>query len=335
MKHTHTFLILWISSIFFLTNCIKKEEVLGTQIVTAKAGFKMETLDYSSKRLNLIKDPLTIHVKFNQEITTIFKIISSSGATKKYQQTGREINQVWRGGHDGLQFFKAGDTCFVELSFYGIDEKIQDTLILEKAFNFKDKHMVDFTNDFESFGKWIQGDNKIGTLENKSIAPIQGKKYLTLEGTASSNSVYVGGLWLGDLDDNPMKLMSGNNISENPSDIWFNIYAYGTGDESSEVYFTMFEKDYAKKIESSGGITDDGIQVKITFEHQGWKLFSFKYSDIPFKTYNALTGNNKREPNLITILDIALQSTTQGGTAKAMIDFPIITQGGPFDPSKY
>lgn len=154
MKHTHTFLVLWISSLLFLTNCVKKEEVLGTQIVTAKAGFKMETLDYSSKRLNLIKNPLTIHVKFNQEITTIFKIISSSGATKKYQQTGREINQVWRGGHDGLQFFKAGDTCFVELSFYGIEEKIQDTLILEKAFNFKDKHVVDFINDFESYGKW-------------------------------------------------------------------------------------------------------------------------------------------------------------------------------------
>lgn len=152
---------------------------------------------------------------------------------------------------------------------------------------------------------------------------------------ASSNSVYVRGLWLGDLGNNPMTLVSGNSISENPTDVWFNIYAYGTGDESSEVYFTMFEKDYDAPIASSGGITDDGIQIKITFEHQGWKLVSFKYSDIPFKTYNALTGNNKREPNRITILDIALQSTTQGGTAKAMIDFPIITQGGPFNPSKY
>ena len=71
MKHTHTFLFLWISSLFFLTNCVKKEEMLGTQIVTAKAGFKMETLAFSSKRLNLIKDPLTINVKF--KLGTIIK----------------------------------------------------------------------------------------------------------------------------------------------------------------------------------------------------------------------------------------------------------------------
>lgn len=324
-----------ITSGIFLTNCVEKEEILGTKISVAQAGFEIESMNLSSKTPNLTEKPLTIHAKFNQEVTTIIDIISSSGARKKYQITGKEINQNWVGGHNDLQFFKTGDTCFIELSFYGIEEKIQDTLIIEKAFDFNIKDIVNIsTNDFEEQGNWSKHD--IATLTDKSVPSIQGHQYLKLEGTAESNSVYVGGIWLGSPNDNPMRLGSGDSISKQPDEVWFNIYAYGTEDETSEVFFTMFEKDYDAPISgTSEGLTDDGIQTRITFDHKGWKLFSFRYADIPFKTYNALTGNNKREPHRITLLDIALQSSVQGGSAKAIIDFPIITQGGPFDPSKY
>lgn len=86
----------------------------------------------------------------------------------------------------------------------------------------------------------------------------------------------------------------------------------------------MFENDhgYAKN-------TDDGIQLKITVAHQGWKLISRRYSDIPFKTFNATTGNNLREPHKIILLDFGLQTKSKGKHAKVIIDYPCITVGGP------
>jgi hypothetical protein len=142
----------------------------------------------------------------------------------------------------------------------------------------------------------------------------------------------VGGASLGFWTQEPMTLISGQEISSNPDNVWFNVYVYGTGDSNTELYITMFEDEgvlYGAKT------TDDGLQVKIVPDHTGWKLFSYKYADIPFKTFNATTGNNTREPHRIVLWDIALQTKEAGQKGKVMLDLPIMTVGGPFDPSKY
>ena len=91
---------------------------------------------------------------------------------------------------------------------------------------------------------------------------------------------------------------------------------------------------FKNQVTSANQVTEPR-KTQLTFEHQGWKLLSFKYADIPFKTYNATTGNNIREPHRIVLWDIGLQVKTAGNSASAIIDFPIMTIGGPFDPSKY
>lgn len=250
--------------------------------------------------------------------------------------SGQESIQNWRGGHNGLQFFNTGDSCLVELSFYGSDMVERDTIVINKAFDFKTDDVLDvFPNNFDTSvnGGWWFGPIK--KAKDPAIKPIQGSDYLYLEGTAPSASVYVGGASYGAWSSSPIRMFSselGDTVSASSDQVWFNVYAYGTGDTESELYITLFEDD-GKQGQAKN--TFDGIQVKLTFEHQGWKLFSFKYSDIPFKTFNATEGNNIREPHRIVLWDVALQVKTAGNSASGIIDFPIMTVGGPFDPSKY
>ena len=66
----------------------------------------------------------------------------------------------------------------------------------------------------------------------------------------------------------------------------------------------------------------------------GWKLFSFKYSSIPFATNKFFGGNGNKinEPQSVSLIDFNLE-TDFPGNHFAHLDFPIITYGGPFDPT--
>ncbi len=329
------FIGLFVSGVLMTTGCAKKEDVLGTDIKSAESGFTVDNFTVSTKKPDFTKDTVNISAKFNQEVTSTLVIKSlTSGAIKKMTITGTEISESWRGGHQGNQFFNTGDVCTVELSVYGAEDILRDTIVINQGYDFKADNVYNlFPNGFEDAG--ATGDwwfSSVATVTDASIKPIQGKQYIKFEGKAASGSVYIGGGSYGAWSSDPIKLVSGESAPENPDDVYFNVYAYGTGDTETELFITMFEDD-GKQGEAKN--TDDGIQIKVTFEHEGWKLLNFKYSDIPFKTYNATTGNNVREPHRFVLLDIALQTTTAGGYGKAIIDFPIITVGEPFDPSKY
>lgn len=330
---------LLISGTLIATSCVKKEDVLGTNIKLASSGFNIEEFSISTESPDFTTDTLTISAKFNEEVTAILNIKSiTSGASKKITITGTEISEKWRGGHNGLQFFNTGDSCVVEMSVYGSDEVMTKSLVINTGFDFKTDDVYDaFPNGFE-FASITSGqgawwfNSVVSTVNDQSISPIQGNKYLKLEGNSPSSGVYVGGCSYGAWTRKPIRLISGDTVSVTSDEVWFNVYAYGTGDTETELYFTMFE-DEGKDFNAKN--TDDGVQVKLTFEHIGWKLFSYRYADIPLKTFNATTGNNIREPHRMVLWDIGLQTKTAGNYAKAIVDFPIITTGGPFDPSKF
>lgn len=205
---------------------------------------------------------------------------------------------------------------------------VEGTTGLEKCYFYDQSLIASDTfnlqgNDFEGAdGAWWFGSGV--TKNDNSIHSIHGEKYLLFEGKSPESSVYITGASFGNWGASPIRLTSGNNAPTNPDDVYFNVYVYGIGDQESELYITMFENDhgYAKN-------TDDGIQLKITVAHQGWKLISRRYSDIPFKTFNATTGNNLREPHKIILLDFGLQTKSKGKHAKVIIDYPCITVGGP------
>lgn len=318
----------------FLTNCVQKDDLLGTEIKSPQSGFKVEKFEISTNRDFTQEEGIDFDMKFNQDVTSVLTITSlTSGAVKKMTSSGQELTQKWRGGHNGLQFFNTGDTCSVELSFYGSDTIRKKTIVINKAFDFKTDDVLNvFPNNFDDAAKAGWWFSAVKQAINPEVKPIQGADYLYLKGTSSSASVYVGGGSFGAWGSSPLRMISGDTVSVESDQMWFNVYAYGTGDTETELYITLYEDDGNQ---GQAKNTDDGIQVKLTFEHQGWKLLSFKYADIPFKTYNATTGNNIREPHRIVLWDIGLQVKTAGNSASAIIDFPIMTIGGPFDPSKY
>ncbi|MCP4521366.1 MAG: hypothetical protein GY827_06705 [Cytophagales bacterium] len=317
------------------SGCIEKsDDVIGTEVKSAGAGFEMTEYSVSTKTPDFTDSPLSFNMKFNQEVTSTITIKGlNSGTTKTISSTGQDITTTWRGGHDDSDaiFFKDGEVCVAEVFVFGKGIIKTDTITINKSFDFQVDEAYDvFPNGFESSSGWAF--SPIASVRDTAVTPIQGTRYLKMTGTAASNSVFVGWASNGSFAQDPIALVSGDEAPSSPDEVWFNIYAYGTGDTESEVYFTMFEKDYDDR---AGKNTDDGIQARLTFDHTGWKLFSFKYADIPFKTFNATTGNNTREPNRMILWDVALQTVNQGGSASAIMDFPIITVGGPFDPSKY
>ncbi len=82
---------------------------------------------------------------------------------------------------------------------------------------------------------------------------------------------------------------------------------------------------------------DDAFVAKITLNHKGWKLFSFKYSSL-LPSINAAfggSGNKIMEPNRVTILNLVLtKKSDPDSPVELYFDHPIFTVGGPFDPSK-
>jgi hypothetical protein len=87
---------------------------------------------------------------------------------------------------------------------------------------------------------------------------------------------------------------------------------------------------------------DDGVQYELPTDHDGWKLFSTRYSDIPFAGYCNQEGGEgfgcgpkKYDPNRIDLIAMSFESDSPEQKAKAAVEYIIFTIDEPFDPTKF
>lgn len=338
-----------ISLLLGALGCSGEEEILGTGVKPVSSDFKWENheVQLAAKSFDFTDISTAFHldVDFGEEITSVLTIEGlESKAQKQFVNTASQLtssNTTWKGGQDEpvSTFFKEGEKVVVKLEAYGTSDVYYDTIVIEKAQAFADisTDMKGANLNFDpgsasTFTWWIKAG--VGDLEDSSLPKID-DQYLVMEGTAPSNSVYVGGASYGGWNGPYIKQMNGDPLSSDPSQLYFNIYVYGTGDTDSELYFNFYEADGDHV--GSNAKTDDAVQLKIVPSHKGWKLLSYKYSDLPFSTYapGGGSGNKIHEPHKIALIDIALQATSQGGSAKVVVDYPFFTINQPFDPSRY
>lgn len=140
----------------------------------------------------------------------------------------------------------------------------------------------------------------------------------------------------------------------NPDEVFFNIYVYSPvsrpatrlvaviAETDLESDFPSFDVDgpavlgaFLRKDATPQRLEHDRKLLNITMNFTGWKLFSFRYSDIPFATNKFYGGNGNKinEPQSVSLIDFNLEADFPG-RHYAYVDFPIITYGGPFDPTK-
>lgn len=317
-----------------LTSCHTDEEFMGAEIVKASDNFKV------TSGLTIVEDSpnftigqyTTLSLQYNERVTTTVKYTGcESGATRAYTFVDDHIdssNVNWTGGHDGVFFFREGEKVKVSVSFLGSSKTFLDTLEVGRANPFTNEFTKPLADgDFEDPIGWPNWSSYAGTLSDiiQPTPSVQGTGAWKFEFNATTTG-YQGGM------DNE----SGGfyNLSSDPDSVWFNIYLFGEGDPSARIVIEFKEADAPNTSNQNG--RDDGVQIIQDLGHEGWQLFSFKYSSIPFSTVAAFGGggNKKYEPNRIVRTAFSCD-VTETGNKRVIYDFPVFTLGGPFDPSKF
>jgi hypothetical protein len=319
---------------------------------------------------------------FSQKVTWKLTLTgSSSGAVKTFSGFSDKIdstNNLWDGKHEALYFFRSKEDVIAELSFLGSQLVFRDTIhILNErkwdvpnkiavALNF-DKSKFDYAfydgptdflpaykvtyavkgtvkSDMESTSnnriENVLRDKNGDTIPGERPGSVEGNFFYRMAGqdriyTGPGNSdYYIGGAGLA----KPAYF----GLDQDPSNVFFNIYIYGTGDPDAKLVINFDEDDDGKNGAEAGGLSENYILYEdeyaweVPVSWKGWKLVSVRYSELKLSGdgMKSTRGNKKPEPNRIAKMGFVLLTLSRGGRTSIIFDFPNFTMGKPFNPNE-
>ncbi len=193
------------------------------------------------------------------------------------------------------------------------------------------------------------------------VNAIDGIKVLRFSGkSAQGDGFFVGGI-------QHRKGNPGTNASfvlpstwTDASQVYFNVYIYGNGNSKATVNLEFHESDYSNPnndyfapvdtIKKECGVipgtgfnkfdhdpcSDDGWVAAIPVNFTGWRLYSIKYSDMARSVSlpNGGSGDGVKEPTRVARIQMGVVASPAFAEANVLIDYPVISYGAPFDPSK-
>jgi len=181
-----------------------------------------------------------------------------------------------------------------------------------------------------------------------NFAPIEGNGAYMLYGTDFNFDYFIAGIkawttWIynppnpGDIPVPIFPPYTGgipyDKMPTDPSQLWLNIYIYGTGDVTSQFHWNIEEDDNGDHVHYDA--SEDVYTYDFTTYHTGWKLFSVPYSDFvtAASPKNGGKGNHIQQPRQITAFGLQVLSSPPGQTCKVIFDYPTITLGRPYNPN--
>jgi hypothetical protein len=339
--------------LILLAGCQRdKADFIGPAYISVPAGFEVMSFTSSLASVDFTADSIKLNATFSSEVSWKLTITGqTSGAVYEASGIASGLNNfVWKGGNTGVTFFATGENAVATLSFYGTTMTSSLTLNVIKARNFTTYGRFLPFGDFENPLKINDANHWHGfnnpPIPNESqgvdsaavdyngnvVLPVQGKNYYFIKGVGNQPS-FVSGV---SYDRSPTALFS-NTLPADADNVWVNIYIYGTGDANTAVDLEYKEADATGKTVGYGDKEDDSFVAHLTLNHKGWKLFSFKYSDLVPSTNAGFgdKGNKIHEPNNLMIFDLVLlKKSNPDAPVEVYFDYPIVTVGGPFNPSK-
>jgi hypothetical protein len=131
-------------------------------------------------------------------------------------------------------------------------------------------------------------------------------------------------------------------LDQDPANVFFNLYIYGTGDPNCKLVTNFNEDDNGNKIADTGNMSEnyvlyeDEYAWEVPVNWKGWRLVSVKYSDLKLSAdgMKAVRGNKKQEPHRIAKINFVLISMAKGGRTSVIFDFATFTMGKPFQPNE-
>lgn len=333
--------IVLISILFMGVKC-QRPETIGPKYIIAPIGFNVNSFSKGNPTVNFTTAKDTFYATFTHPVSwTITLRGLKSNAEKRITGTSQVIDGsnpswLWDGGHDGLYFFKETEKIEAVISFLGTDLVKRDTLSISLGGSkiFKDVLVGNLETlpagwiSFSDPGEAVAAANgKIGFKDTTGGFPIvQGRRAFELRGTDLNNSYFIAGM----RKDN----VGSAAFPDDPSEVYLNVFIYGEGNPNAKMNFGAQEDDDLNG--SHNPTNEDEFQVQVNLDHVGWKLFSYKYSDLApaVSITNGGSGPKNHNPKKIKGITFALISSPPGNNIGMIIDFPIITYGGPFDPNK-
>ncbi len=328
-------------------------EALGEPITPAPDGFSVENNSFtSSGDYDFTTGSLSLNAVFNSTVTANVNFSGlESGATRNMTVITDRLNAStlsWYGEMDPgtTNFFETGEQVVIRLSFYNTDVILYDTITITQANDFTRSPNVipvalEADNGFEETTAWPWWAKLGNFREVLNDNTPEGDYCIELYGSSPS-SVWVSGASYGHRGLGPYKYPAVNGafypFSNDPSNLWFNIYVFGDESDEAEFYVSFLEADESLGNNSAEKGIDDAVQVKVETNHIGWKLFSYQYSMIPFQGYcvegseGGGCGDKIKEPHRIKMVEFALQTENRGQEVSVKFDYPFFTIGAPFDP---
>jgi hypothetical protein len=339
---------LLIAVIFACTR--QKPDYIGPAYVSVPDGFTVNSFSPSVTSISFNPTAsMTFDATFSSSVSWTLTLKGvTSGAVHTVQGISSGFTGLqWFGNHDDAIFFKTGEKVMATLSFFATSLTSQITTPISiiqapdytgcgtfaQYGSFEDSTKIHHTFNWHAFNDPIAIPNVKQGVESDTIdfngdtvRAAEGKMYYYIKGKGNQ-PVFVSGLQY----NGPLTPV----LSSNADDVWVNMLIYGTGDENAGVELEYQEDDPGRGAPGYQGTTDDAFVARITLSHKGWKMFSFRYSDLT-PSLNADfggSGNHVHEPNRLVSFDLVLVKKTDGNKAiEVFFDYPIITVGGPFKP---
>jgi hypothetical protein len=335
-----------------LVSC-KREEVdfIGPSYISAPEGFSVPIFTGTPSPIDFTVNSVAFNATFTSSVSWTLTVKGQqSGALYKTNGISDGLtNVIWKGTHSGVSFFKTGETAIATLSFFGTSYTASTSVVISKARNFngygqhppggdfENPTLIKHASGWHAFNDPTPIPNStqgVGSSEidykGNVVTAIQGNNYYYIRGLGNQQ-YFVSGIQY----DTGMPLSPATPADAN--NVWVNMYIYGTGDPNTQVELEYQEADADGTQAGYQGTDDDAFVARIVLDHVGWKLFSFQYSKLT-PSLNAPfggSGNKIHEPNTLRSFDLVLIKKSKADSpVEVYFDYPIITTGGPFDPTK-
>ncbi len=365
--------------------CKKDQDYSGPEVAAAKEGFALtKEFAASSQVVNFQSEKLSFSADFNQKVSWDLQVKGlSSGAVKSYKGLGEYFNEtevVFDGRSSTTRFFNADEYVSAELTILGLDSAfVIDSIQTKKGYSYHSKEINGvkhiLVDDFERGNTYNkvslavspdQKDSEIDFVADTNLM-MQGERSYKMSGQDDNNNGWIGGMNSENLVDfylYPNNQSSLIDSGIDPSELYFNIYIYGSGTASTAVQLKVYEFDHKTFMQGDtlevplkdrsdmrdaiykpgvGGpptarnpydqSVNDGWIFDIEVSWTGWKLASVPYSS--FRAANEFAmgagGDRIKESWRICGMAISLLAfPTTGIYAETYGDYLVITQGGKF-----
>lgn len=319
LKH----LTLILLSLSLLTSCNWDDESdITPSLLVAGDDFKITEV-FSADRItaDFTSEEVSFSGKFNQIVSWQLTIEGTqSGAIRQFVGESNQIDAsvMWAGETDGAitnprLFLK--EECVARLEILGLNDILMDTITITET-----KEYGFLFGDFENASTALSSpwfapttadvQDFIFVTVDSLTETWQGSHSMLLQGNDASNNYYIGNVGYNNIGAIP-------TATEDASELYFNVYVYGSGAESAAKLEIQFQE---------GDLENWLYQIPTT--HTGWKFFAIPYSEF-VKTQVSAFGNEKQDANNIRLMTILYSSVPSGQQIESRIDYPILTTGKP------